>query len=357
MSANNSPAGPVKGETTIELHQRKLMILACVVKIYIETGEPVGSKSIASILNLSSATIRNEMSALEEMGYLTQPHTSAGRIPTRSGFRLYVDRLMHRYHLTDEDKKQIKSMLPKSFSDPYAACAQVSSALAELTRCAAISTASADEKDKIRRIEIIPIDSRSALIILLTEYGIVKSRICKCSYDLTPEIIEQFLSLCNTGFAGRPLHSLYPGALQTLSASLDSRFLEIMPLFSALAYLVEDLKAADVRLGGGVNLLDHRDFTPGRTKELLEFLARSDAMLTLFSSLRDSLNVVLGDEIKIRELDDSGMIVAKYNAAGHLSGSIGVVGPLRMDYEHIIPSIRYMAELLGRMFEEEAGGL
>ncbi len=201
---------------------------------------------------------------------------------------------------------------------------------------------------------MIPIDSRSALIVLLTEYGIVKSRICKCSHPLTPELTEMFLNLCNTRLGARPLSSFGPGALQTLSASLGSRFLELMPLLSTLIDLAEEAGAANVKLGGSVNLLAHRDFTPGRIKELLEFLERRSELTALLASLRDRLSVVLGDEIKVRELDNFGMVVVKYNFAGSLTGNIGVVGPLRMDYEHIIPSTQYMAELLSRLFAENA---
>ena len=176
----------------LSVDQRKLRILEAVVDEYILTGEPVGSKAIMKHINASSATIRNEMAELEKQGYLEQPHTSAGRIPTYNGYRLYVDRLMHTNPLSEDELMMLEDMLPKNEYSEEALVKSASNALAELTRCATFVSGENPKFSIISKVEVIPTGKRMYILLMVTSSGKIKNRTCRLELDLTNEQLEQF---------------------------------------------------------------------------------------------------------------------------------------------------------------------
>ena len=206
----------------MDISERKLKILAAIVETYVKTGEPVGSKALCEALDcsVSSATIRNEMADLSEMGLLEQPHTSAGRIPSHAGYRLYIDKLMEQKPLSEEEQRFIDGSLSASADNPEHLLEDASQVLAELTSYAAISTTPSDEEATVRHLQFVQTGRRTAMVVLLTSSGILKNKIFRCDYDLSPDILRVFHKLLNEKIAGIPVASITPAYIQTLAASL-----------------------------------------------------------------------------------------------------------------------------------------
>ena len=174
----------------MELDSRKAKILALVIESYIDTGEPIGSKALAEMLGnrFSSATIRNDMAVLTAMGYLEQPHTSAGRLPTARAFRLYIDRLMHRHPLAEKDKREIDEMLEAAAGDPLQILEDASQALADVTGLAAVAAKPEQTDTCIRRIDIMQMSPRNMAVVLVPEIGTPRTRMCHCSRDIPGQV-------------------------------------------------------------------------------------------------------------------------------------------------------------------------
>ncbi|MEE0981582.1 MAG: heat-inducible transcriptional repressor HrcA, partial [Acutalibacteraceae bacterium] len=235
----------------MELSQRKEKILAAVVEHYIKTGEPVGSKTLLSALDItvSSATIRNEMAELVALGFLEQPHTSAGRIPTNEGYRYYVDRLMGVRPLDESVKRQIEAGVSLKNASPEAILAKASEFLADMTDCAAVSTTPSGENATIKRVEFVPVGTRTGMIVLLTSTGVIKSKVCRSDVDLNSSMIEKFYNIVKSSFLGLPLDEIDTATLQTLVASMGMDALTMIPFVSAVSELAQEAMQTMVMLG------------------------------------------------------------------------------------------------------------
>ena len=333
-----------------ELSERKKQILASVVELYIKTGEPVGSKGLiqATGLTCSSATVRNEMNELDSLGYLEQPHTSAGRIPSQQGYRYYIDNLMKKKEVDDSSKHLIDAGISSTAGDPEKLIAKAGSILADLTNCACISTAPAGDLTLIKRIELVPVGTYTAMMVLLTSNGILKSRLCRLDSGFTASIIEKFYNIVNENFIGKPAGNISIASIQTMAVSVDEDYFSILPLMAAVTDLTSSSGESKMMLGGSSNLLTIKDYGSAAAA-LLEFLNRKEPIYDLISSSKGSLDVHIGSENKYKQLENSSVIVSKYSVNGDDSGSLSVIGPTRMDYENIIPCVTYLTDLVGRM--------
>ena len=341
----------------MELGERKQKILAAIIDAYIRTGEPVGSKALAEMLDhaVSSATIRNEMAELSAMGYLEQPHTSAGRIPTAPAFRLYIDKLMRRRPLSEEVRRDIDDMLEGSASDPERLIGEASQALAAATGCAAVTTTPSEEGAAIRRIEVLRVSPRSAALLLMTNSGVLRSRVCRFDFDMESSALEALANALEDNFAGRALTSVGLPQVQGLLVSLGEHGLACAPALTAFYDLVQESAEAEVMLTGQLNLLQHPDYELERARSLLGFLARRELLADMLASHPGGLRVVLGSESLRPELDGSSIIVTRYSLGDKADGSIGIIGPLRMDYAAAIPRLEYFAKTIGRLLNELLG--
>ncbi|NMP37631.1 MAG: heat-inducible transcription repressor HrcA [Clostridiales bacterium] len=335
------------------LTPRKQKLLAMIVEKYITTGEPVGSKTLCEALDMavSSATIRNEMAELSEMGYLEQPHTSAGRIPSQKGYRYYVDNLMGVYELNEEERRGIASWLEPTSADPDKVLERAGGILAQLTNCAVVSTSPSDTQAVIRRAELVPIGTHTAMIVMLTSAGTLKSRVCRVDCELTLEVIESFYNIASKHFIGRSANDISTAMIQTLAAALGEKALLMTPLLVALSELAEASSRLDIRLDGQSNLLNYREFYENAF-ELMEFLHHSNSLAQLVTRGRGDTDIKIGTENLFRELENSSTIMSRYFIGGHDSGSLGIIGPTRMDYAKIVPSIKYLSQLVGSMLSD-----
>lgn len=337
----------------MQLSQRKQMILAAIVELYIENGEPVSSKSLMDKLDMSvsSATIRNEMSELSANQYLTQPHTSAGRIPTQKGFRYYIDHLMRQRELTEEERRKIQSLLPVQIDSPDELLEDASSALAQLTGCAALFTTPADDEAQIKRIDLIPVGKRTCMILLQTTTGVIKTRICRIDGELSLELVEMFQRVVAAHFENLPLSNVTLVLVQTITASLGENALLLSPLLVGICDVVRDAVESQLKMDGESNLWTHREYE-GSIQQLVNFLSHRELLHHIVSNQKNGLNILIGNENQYEELKSSSMILSKYSIGGKDVGSLGIIGPIRIDYAQLIPSVEYLTVLVGNLLSE-----
>ncbi len=335
------------------ISKRKQDILATIIEHYIATGEPVGSKAICADMNnaVSSATIRNDMADLVELGLLEQPHTSAGRIPSQAGYRYYVDNLMNTYELGIEEQERIKIWLQSFSGEPDKLLEKAGSILAELTNCVAISTSPADSEAFIRRIELVPLSRHTAMVVLLATSGILRSAVVRSDSEITVDIAEVFYTIAQTYFNGRNISDISLTFIQTLVASLGDKVFIMSPFLCAIADLCEAVKTTEIHLKGPNNILNHSELSEDAFS-LMDFLHKTTPLESLINSHKKPLNISIGSENSFKELKNSTTIFSKYSVGDRDSGSIGIIGPTRLDYARLIPGIKYLASIIGNMLTE-----
>lgn len=338
----------------MELSERKRKILAAVVELYITTGEPVGSKSLCKTLDfhVSPATVRNEMSELSSLGLLEQPHTSAGRVPSQKGYRVYIDSLMKRHPISRQEKQYLDSMILPAAYDPEKLLEGVARVLASMTKYAAVSTTPSGESGVIRAVQLVQTSRRTAMVILMTSAGTMKSRVFHCDFDLTPEILRVFFRLLNEKLAGVPVSSVTPAYMQTMAASLGDMAMMMSSALMAVAETARESMHSDVCLNGEVNLLFYPEFGQGEIRRIVDFLSRPAELCKLLTRHDGALNVLIGHETDRPELQDSSVIVSRYAVGGRDAGAIAVIGPMRMNYSKIITNMEYLSGSVGRMLTE-----
>lgn len=337
----------------MELTPRKKIILSAIVKAHIADGEPIGSKMLSRIvdLGLSSATLRNEMSDLCEMGFLEQPHTSAGRVPTAAGYRLYVNGLLGNEQISSPIKNSIDKMIEDVAKDPENITALAGQALSNLTGLPAVSLTIPEEGAYVKRVELLPMGKRTALIVLVTSDGIARSRICRTGESLSQTAIAVFDRLVATSVVGTSLADFNGAFLQNTVANSGEYALTLTPLISALFEMIDTVCSFELDLKGEANIYAHYS-KESDARKIVEFISRRDAILSILSEIPDPVSVVFGDDCGIEDLKPSSMVVAKFGGGENRLGRIGVVGPTRMDYEDLIPSISYFAKQLGKVLEQ-----
>ena len=337
----------------MELTQRKKIILSEIVRMHIAYGEPVGSKMLCQMidLGLSPATVRNEMSDLCEMGYLEQPHTSAGRIPTAAGYRIYVTELLGNNSLSEPIKNSIDQTIKKVAEFPEDITSLASQALSDLTGFPAVSLTIPEKSAYVKRVELLPMGKRTALLVLVTSDGVARSRICRTGETLSKTAIAVFDRIIAKEIVGRELSAFSGGFLQTVAVKTGEYGLSLMPLLSVLFEMIDNVCHLELDLKGESNIYAHYN-KESDARKIVEFISRRDTILSILSEIPDPVSVVFGDDCGIEALKPSSMVVAKFGGGNNRVGRIGVVGPTRMDYEDIIPSISYFAKQLGKVLEQ-----
>lgn len=334
--------------------QRQHAVLAAVIEAYVHTGEPVGSKALASALGntVSSATIRNDMADLAAQGYLEQPHTSAGRIPTGKAYRLYIDRLMKRHPISADKRRQIDGIAQTLAADPGRFTENLAQALAFFTGCAALSSGPERASAVIRRIELLRINPQAAVLVLITDTGLVQNRLCRFEAPVSDELLTNIVSVLSGAFAGKPLEAADLPCIQSLFGAFGGDALLCMPALTAFAETVEDCARADIALSGQMNLLQYPDFEKQRAQQLMHFLSQRGQLAQMLAAHPARLQVLLGSESRLPQLQGSSVILTRYRAGDGAGGTFGVIGPQRMDYATTIPQLEYFASVIGRVMAD-----
>lgn len=325
------------------MDDRKLKILAAVVDEYVRTGEPVGSKAVSKHddINVSAATIRNDMAALEQLGYLEQPHTSAGRIPTFAGYRLYIDELMTLPAITDEEKAQLDAMLGDKDTPEELLVQNAAAALTELTQCAAVVTNSAPRFSVISKVEVIPTGKRLYVILLITSSGSIKNKACRLEFDLNNEQLEFFTHYIEENLNGVSVDQLSEEMFNNMVAAVSAYMISLSPLVKGICELSEDLRRQELTVSGGEKLLSCEELDK---MEVVRFIERKDGLTDMLEDAFSGIQVKFGAENGSFAIGNSSLIVSKYRKNGVEAGSLGVIGPMRVDYKKIIPYVDYLTQ-------------
>lgn len=343
----------------MELSERKLKILAAIVNTYVETGEPVGSKLLALELGVSSATIRNEMAHLVEMGYLKQPHTSAGRVPSQKGYRVYVDRLMKTSTITEQEQKFLDGMLMVNAYDPDKLLSCVSQLLASTSKFAAVSTTPSGSGSVIKGVQFVQTSRRTAMAILMTSTGVMKNRIFRCDFDITADMLRVFFRIFNEKLAGVPVSAVTPAFIQSVGVSLGEMAVLMSSALLSILEISRDCMQAEINLKGETNLLFYPEFQLSNVRRIMDFLESEQDVSRFITKGFEQLGtdlpklskaqVFIGDETNRPELSDSSLIIAHYSIGGEHAGAIGIIGPTRMQYGKWIAHLEYLSNSVGKM--------
>lgn len=353
----------------MEMGERKKKILSSVVTEYITSAEPVGSRNIANKYNLglSSATIRNEMADLEDMGYLEQPHASAGRVPSDKGYRLYVNELMNDYELTGRDIKVIKSMMETRLGQLDKLIAKAASVLSELTNYTAIFTAPEFKKGAIKTIELVPIDDSSMLIILVTNEGIMKNKRVMLPTKVSAEFITRFSNLLKEKLSGLTIEEISVGKIQEIKTLMQTNFEILFPVLDFITDIIDDVqKEVEIYMSGATNIFNYPEYSDiGKAREFLELMDNKSVVKEAISAKsesgtkNDSISIKIGEENEIEAFKNNSVITADYYIGDKAAGKLGVIGPTRMDYAKVAKRIEqisaYMNKILAELYSENKG--
>lgn len=330
----------------MSIDERKIRILQAIINDYITTGEPVGSRTLAKKYNLgvSSATIRNEMSDLEDMGYLEQPHTSAGRVPSSKGYRLYVDKLMDMPELSLEEELLIKKfMIDSTLYEVEKIIKQTSTLLSELTKLTCIVKTPSVKKSCIKSIQLIAIDATSLLCVVVTDSGIIKNSMIKLSKVPSMEAIQRINMALNHKLMNRSIEEINLEIINSLSYELKGYeyiFNAILPV------LYDSLKNTDyneIFMEGTTNIFNYPEYNDiEKAKEMLALLYDKENINKLIEA-DEGLTIKIGDEISIPQARDCSIISAEYSLGGRSVGTISLIGPRRINYSRVIS---VMAEVM-----------
>lgn len=338
----------------MELDFRKGRVLAAIVETYILTGEPVGSKVLAEMLGncVSSATIRNDMAVLTAAGYLAQPHTSAGRLPTPKALRLYVEEMMDHRPLTLQEKVDIKTALSAVSGDAARMLEEACRTLADLTGLCAVAQRPDQVGVHISRIDIMQMSPRNMGVLLVQDNGFMRTRMCRCQRDIPTPFVNALTEYLSRRFLGGPLSAVTVGTMQEILLDLGEAGLAVAPILSAFYELALECAASRVAVAGQMNLLRQPDYEPDRARGLAAHLAdRQQVSELLTYGSRDGVTIRLGGDSNPL-FAGSAVILVPYSLGKRGAGTIGVVGPIRQDYATLIPRLEYFAAALGRMMSE-----
>ncbi len=334
------------------MDDRKLKILAAVVDEYVRTGEPVGSKAISKLdhINVSAATIRNDMAALEQLGYLEQPHTSAGRIPTFLGYRLYIDELMTLPSLSDDEKARLDDMLGGEGTPEELLVQNAAAALTEITQYAAVATNSAPRFSVISKVEVIPTGKRLYVILLITSNGSIKNKACRLEFDLSNEQLEFFTHYIEENLHGVSVDELSEEMLDKMVAAVGAYMISLSPLVQGICELSADLKHEELTVSGGEKLLSCDELDK---MEVVRFIEHKNELTGLLDETFSGIQVKFGVQNDSFAIGNSSLIVSKYRKGGHEAGSLGVIGPMRIDYKKVIPYVEYLTQKITSLISED----
>ncbi|MCM1167002.1 MAG: heat-inducible transcriptional repressor HrcA [Lachnospiraceae bacterium] len=337
------------------MDKRSAKILSAIVDEYVRSGEPIGSKALAERLELgvSSATIRNIMAALEQEGYLDHPHTSAGRVPTYKGFRYYIENLMSPEPINPDKISEIDRLLGDSAVTDEAIIENASAALAEITKCAAISTNHASKFSVITKVDVIPTGKRMYVLLLIASNGAIKNKVCRMEFDMTDEQTADFTRFLNEHLSGVNLENMSEEYISGLTAALGGYMLSLAPLLHAVYELSEEMMRDSVEVKGEENLLACTEF-PAR--DVIRFIERKSELSNLLNDALSGINIMFGEENGTFAISNGAMVSASYYKDGKPAGSLGIVGPMRLDYRKVIPYIEYLSRKVTRMLSGSSQG-
>ncbi|MDH4224147.1 MAG: heat-inducible transcriptional repressor HrcA [Deltaproteobacteria bacterium] len=338
------------------MEERVKDILSAIITSYIHTAEPVGSRTLSKNLpqNVSPATIRNIMSDLGEMGYLEQPHTSSGRVPTSKAYRFYVDSIVTANTLPQEIKELIDHTLSGSHGDLETLLAHTTHLLAELTKFTGVVAAPRADRAKLKMMEFIRLNSRQVFVVLITKSNMVHNKIIETGEDISQEHLNSISKYLNQHFSGHSLMEVRSRVMETLVEE-KARYDQLLAHVVRLSKKAFELPGtSDLYVEGQSNLV--RDFpNMGHLEGLLKTLEEKISIVGILDKTLKASGVQLfiGMEHAKKELQECSVIASQYGMDNNLLGAIGVIGPTRMDYSRVIPIVDYTAKILSQSLSSQ----
>ena len=340
------------------LDERKTKILKAIIQTYLETGEPVGSRTISKYtdLNLSSATIRNEMSDLEELGYIVQPHTSAGRIPSDKGYRFYVDNLMEE---KDREVSEMKDFVIERTEKMEQVLKQVVKLLATNTNYATMITAPQYQQGKLKFIQLSQVDEEQLLAVIVLEGNIVKNKIIRTELNgLDNEQILKLNLLLNTSLNGLALNQINLATIAKLKEQAGIHSEIVSKVLDAIVESVSEDEDLEIYTSGATNIFKYPELADsGRAQELISAFEEKQQLVSLVNdTLSDEehtgIQVYIGSESPVQTMKDCSVVTATYELGEGMKGTIGIIGPKRMDYENVVDNLKTLKNQLDGIFKK-----
>ncbi len=337
-----------------ELTPRQQLILGLVVREHISTAQPVGSKTVEGYgLGVSSATIRNEMAVLEERGYLYQPHTSAGRLPTEEGYRYFVERLMRESNLPLDQQRTIRHQFHQVGVDVEQWMRLGASVLARTAQTAALVTSPKTEQCYLRHLELISIHEALVMLVVVLEGGLVRQQMLTLDEALSQDILGQMSNRLNDLCAGSSARRI--AACRHQLGALEQQILDIVV---QIMRNVDDQAGIHLYRDGLINILHQPEFSvPESARQVVHLLEDRTTLEALLTEMLQvgGLQVIIGGEGRWNELKECSLVVSPYGVSGAAVGALGVMGPMRMPYSRAISTVRYVAGLMSDLFRELYG--
>ncbi len=338
-----------------QLDERKLKILQAIIKNYLETGEPVGSRTISKFtdLNLSSATIRNEMADLEEMGYILQPHTSAGRIPSDKGYRLYVDTMME---TKEQEVEEMRAFLIEKADRMENLLEQVTKMLAVNTNYAAMVTTPMYRSRKVKFLQLTEVDDSQILAIIVIEGNIVKNKMITTTNPVDKEMILKLNILLNTYLQGLDLSEINLDVISQIKQQSEGLGSIVSDILDAIAQAISEEDKVKVYTSGTTNMLKYPELGDNNNvSQLLYALEEKKEITELMrkeSEDGNEIQVYIGNEMTMESMKDCSVVTATYELTDGVYGKIGIVGPKRMDYEKVVSTLKTIQTQLDEIYKK-----
>lgn len=345
-----------------ELDERKRKILKAIIQTYLETGEPVGSRTISKYtdLNLSSATIRNEMSDLEELGYIIQPYTSAGRIPSDLGYRLYVDELMKE---KDKEVAEIKDLMIEKTDKMEKVLKQVVKILASNTNYATMITGPTYHRNKLKFIQLSRVSEVQLLAVVVVEGNIVKNHIIELREPMDEETVLKLNLLLNTQLNGLTIDEINLAMISRMKEQAGIHSEVISSVIDAIAQAIAvDDQEMEIYTSGATNIFKYPELADtSKASELISAFEEKDALAEFVKDTMDNDNgsentgiqVYIGNESPVKTMKDCSVVTATYDLGGGMQGTIGIIGPKRMDYENVVDNLKTLKSQLDNIFKKK----
>lgn len=335
----------------MELNERKMKILQAIISSYLETAEPVGSRTISKNydLGLSPATIRNEMSDLEELGFIMQPHTSSGRIPSDKGYRLYVDILL------ENQKSQIKKIallenLVEKADRIENLLQDIAKMLAKETHYATMISAPQYKTSKIKNIQLIALEPTKLLTVVVTDGNSVKNSMIDIKDEIEQNVLNRLTFILNEHLYGLTLEEINLPLIQSIQKYADTHFEIISKVLDVICRSIQSVSDTGIYTSGTTNILKLPEFSDvHKAMELIDIFEENDALKSLLYRVADNeeegaIKIKIGEEIEVEEMKDCSIITTSYCIGGDLVGAIGIIGPKRMDYLNTISSLKCLID-------------
>lgn len=341
-----------------ELDNRKTIILQTIIKTYLETGEPVGSRTISKYadLNLSSATIRNEMADLEDLGYIIQPHTSAGRIPSDKGYRWYVDMLMEE---KEQEVVEMQEQLLQKADKMDHILKQAAKVLAANTNYATMISAPTCNRNKIKFIQLSHLDETQVIAVIVMDGNVIKNKIITVSEPLSSETLLKLNMLLNTSLTGMEVERIHLGLITKLKEQAGIHSGVISDVLDAVAKTIQLDNDMEIYTSGATNVFKYPELSDNQSAESIINAFEEKRSLeqivtqTLSREENHGIQVYIGNETPIQSMANCSVVTATYELSEGMQGTIGIIGPKRMDYEHVMKTLKILMSELDEIFHRE----